>query len=90
MNFGFAAFVLGRLCFAYVALLVLPLGAAMGICPSAGNGVDVPSLLMEIIDKEIYKEDYASITTYFQREPISYEDAIKSVEIIAKSGIFEE
>lgn len=29
MNFGFAAFVLGRLCFAYCALLVLPLGAAM-------------------------------------------------------------
>ena len=45
---------------------------------------------MEIIDKEIYKKDYASITTYFQREPISYDEAIKSVEIIAKSGIFEE
>lgn len=52
--------------------------------------LNVPELLMEIIDKEIYKEDYASITTYFQREPISYDDAIKSVEIIAKSDIFEE
>ncbi|MDD6473672.1 MAG: hypothetical protein PUF62_11705 [Bacteroidales bacterium] len=59
-------------------------------CPSAASGVNVSELLMEIIDKEIYKEDYASITTYFQREPISYDDAIKSVEIIARSGIFEE
>lgn len=64
--------------------------AEMDICPSAASGVNVPELLMEIIDKEIYKEDYASITTYFQREPISYDEAIKSVEIIAKSGIFEE
>lgn len=45
----------------------------------------MPELLMEIIDKEIYKEDYASITTYFQREHISYGEAIKSVEIIAIS-----
>lgn len=40
----------------------------------------------DIISKrEIYKEDYASITTYFEREPISYGEAIKSVEIIAIS-----
>ena len=64
--------------------------AEMDICPSAVSGVNVPELLMEIIDKEIYKEDYASITTYFQREPISYDDAIKSLEIIVKSGIFAE
>ena len=64
--------------------------AEMDICPSAASGVNVPELLMEIIDKEIYKEDYVSITTYFQREPISYDEAVKSVEIIAKSGMFEE
>ena len=59
--------------------------AEMDICPSAASGVNVPELLMEIIDKEIYKEDYASITTYFQREPISYDDAINSSDFIASS-----
>ena len=40
----------------------------------------------DIISKRgIYKEDYASITTYFQRKPISYGETIKSVEIIAIS-----
>lgn len=53
MNFGFAAFVLGRLCFAYVALLVLPLGAAMVVDKSyiltfAGSMV-VPLLLGTIL-----------------------------------------
>lgn len=64
--------------------------AEMSICPSAAEGVDVPTLLQEIIDKEVYKEDYASITTYFQRQPLSYEDAMGAVKIIADSGIFNE
>jgi len=63
--------------------------AEMSICPSAAEGVDVPALLQEIIDKEVYKEDYASITTYFQRQPLSYEEAIGAVKIIADSGIFK-
>jgi hypothetical protein len=64
--------------------------AEMSICPSAADNISVPELLMEIIDKEIYKEDYASITTYFQREPVSYDDAIKAVITIAKSDMFEQ
>lgn len=63
--------------------------AEMSICPSAAEGVDVPALLQEIIDKEVYKEDYASITTYFQRQPLSYEEAIGAVKIIADSEIFK-
>lgn len=69
---------------------VRKLRAAMSICPSAEKGVDIPKLLCEIIDKEIYKEDYAEITTHFQNHPVAYETAIKTVRKIAESGMFEE
>lgn len=63
--------------------------AEMSICPSAAEGVDVPALLQEIINKGVYKEDYASITTYFQRHPLRYEEAIGAVKTIAESGAFK-
>lgn len=62
----------------------------MSICLSAAEGVDIPKLLKEIIVKEVYKEDYASITTYFQNNPVSYEKAIEAVSTIAESGMFVE
>lgn len=61
----------------------------MSVCPSAVQGVDIPKLLKEIIEKEVYKADYTEITTYFQNHPVSYESAIESVRIIAESGMFE-
>ena len=61
----------------------------MSICPSAIKGVDVPKLLREIIEKEVYKEDYFEITTYFQNHPVSYESAIEAIRTIAESGMFE-
>ncbi len=61
----------------------------MSICPSAADGVDIPELLQEIIEKDVYKEDYSSITIYFQRHPVSYDDAIEAVRTIAISGIFK-
>jgi len=64
--------------------------AEMSICPSAAEDVDIPKLLREIIEKEVYKEDYTSITTYFQRQPLSYEKAIGAIKVIAESGIFEK
>lgn len=63
--------------------------AEMSICPSAAQGVDVPKLLREIIDKEVYRKDYFEITTYFQNHPVNYESAIEAVRIIAESGMFE-
>lgn len=63
--------------------------SGMSICPSAVQGVDVPKVLNEIVESEIYKSDYSEITTYFQRYPVSYEKAIEAVEIIARSGVFE-
>ena len=61
--------------------------AKMNVCPSAALGVDVPKLLREIIEKEVYKEDYSEITTYFQNHPVSYESAIEAVRIVAESGM---
>lgn len=63
--------------------------AEMSVCPSAVQGVDVPKLLKEIIEKEVYKEDYFEITTYFQNHPVSYESAIEAVRVVAESGVFE-
>lgn len=63
--------------------------AEMSVCPSAAPGVDVPKLLREIIEKEVYKEDYSEITTYFQNHPVSYESAIEAVRTVAESGMFE-
>lgn len=69
---------------------VRKLRAEMSVCPSAVAGVDVPALLYEIIDKEVFKEDYANITTYFQNHPLEYENAIRALKEIAVNGMFEE
>lgn len=61
----------------------------MNICPSAMDGVNIPELLQEIMYKEIYKSDYISITEYFQRNLISYEEVITALEIIVDSRMFE-
>lgn len=62
--------------------------AKMSICPSAQPEVNVPELLREIIDKEIYKADYKEITTYFQNQPLEYEKAISVLKTILDSGVF--
>jgi hypothetical protein len=59
------------------------------ICPSAQNGVDVTELLNFIVDKEIYKEDYARITSHIIDENVPYEMAVQSVRFIADSGMFD-
>lgn len=63
--------------------------AEMSVCPSAQNGVHIPSLLKEIINREIYKSDYIEITSYFQNHPISYDTVIHALEQIISSGLFE-
>lgn len=69
---------------------VRKLRAIKNICPSAAKGVNIPKLLIEIIEKDFFKDDYSEITTYFQRYPIDYEVAIEAIRIIAESGIFDE
>lgn len=68
---------------------VRQLRAEMSICPSAAEGVDIPRLLNMIVEEEVFKADYAEITTYFQNHPVDYESAIGAVKTIAGSGMFE-
>lgn len=75
--------------FKELAKQVREVRAEMSMCPSAVQGVDIPKLLDEIIEKEVYREDYYDITTYFQNHPVSYENAIEALRIIAESGMFE-
>ena len=60
------------------------------ICPSAQPGVNVPEMLMFLINHEIYKEDYESITSRILAENVPYDSAIEAVRKIAESGIFDE
>lgn len=63
--------------------------AQMPICPSAQPGINIPALLAEILDNEVYKQDYDTITNYFQNHPLPYEEAIMALRRIIDSGIFE-
>ena len=49
--------------------------AKMKICPSAKEGVDVPTLIHEFCEKEFYRQDYISITEYFIVDMVEYEQA---------------
>lgn len=42
-----------------------------------------------IVEEEVFKADYAEITTYFQNHPVDYKSAIGAVKTIAGSGMFE-
>ena len=62
--------------------------ASMKICPSAYEGIIINQLLKDIITKEIYKDDYTTITTYFQNKPVAYNEAVKTLEKIKIYVIF--
>lgn len=62
--------------------------AKTSICPSAQPEVDVQELLNLIIEKEIYKDDYESITVKLLEETVPYEETIKSLRKIVESGMF--
>ena len=60
----------------------------LNICPSAMKGQHIPQLLSSILENEVYKDDYTTITTYFQQNPVSYNEAITALQTIASSDIF--
>ncbi len=62
--------------------------AAMSICPSAKEGINISDLLHEIVEKNVYKKDYEEITIYFQNNPVDYESAISVLSKIADKHIF--
>ncbi|MBR4474069.1 MAG: nucleotidyl transferase AbiEii/AbiGii toxin family protein [Oscillospiraceae bacterium] len=62
----------------------------VSICHSAQPGVDVPGILKDIINDDVYRADYESVTSRILEEQILYETAIEAVRKIAESGLFKE
>lgn len=60
------------------------------MCLSVQNGVNVTEILLEIIDKKIYKDDYDTITIPLLFETVSCDTAITALESILQNGIFEK
>lgn len=61
----------------------------MTVCPSAKDGVSVPDILQEIIENDVYKNDYENITMGLLFVPESYETVIRSLRMISNSGMWE-
>ncbi len=57
-------------------------------CRSAKDGIDVNTLLQEIVDKAVYKQDYEEITARILFEEVPYETAITALQKIIASGVF--
>lgn len=58
-------------------------------CYSAQDGVSVPKLLRQSIDTEFFKKDYKNNTEKLLSKLVTYEEAIKALETIIASGVFE-
>lgn len=60
------------------------------ICPSAQDDVNVPELLKEIIQKEVYRQDYQNVTDNLLEEKVDYDMAIQALKQIAQNGMFDK
>ncbi|MBQ9070935.1 MAG: nucleotidyl transferase AbiEii/AbiGii toxin family protein [Clostridia bacterium] len=60
------------------------------LCYSAQDDANVPGMLAEIVKSGIYKEDYETITRIMMFKYLPYEEAIKALETIIASGVFEK
>ena len=58
-------------------------------CVSAQDGVNVPALLQEIIDKDFFKKDYNDSTEKLLIKPVYYNEALKSLREIINSRLFD-
>lgn len=61
----------------------------VNICPSAQPEIHISKLLTEIIQTNVYKHDYNTLTIQLLGEKIPYETVIKTLQTIADSGIFD-
>ncbi len=60
------------------------------VCLSAKDGVCINVLLKEIIEKDVYKEDYENLTEKLLAETVPYEKAIEAVKEIYKEEYFRK
>lgn len=58
-------------------------------CLSVQDGVNIKLLLREIVDNQIYKEDYNNITSALLFEPVDYDTSIKALQSVLDSGILD-
>ena len=58
------------------------------VCPSAKEGVDVPSLLRKIIEENAYRPDYNNVTEKLLEEDLKYDDVIVALKTITENGMF--
>lgn len=58
------------------------------ICLSAQPEIDVPLILKKIVENDVYKNDYETVTIRILEEQIPYDTAVNALSIIADSGMF--
>lgn len=58
------------------------------ICPSAKQNICINVLLTEIVEKEVYRNDYETITRKLLFTYIPYEKVIGGIERIIQYGFF--
>ncbi len=58
------------------------------VSPSAKTGVCINDILAEIVDKEIYRNDYETVTSRFLFTYLPYETAIGGIKEIISRGYF--
>ncbi|MDR3293812.1 MAG: nucleotidyl transferase AbiEii/AbiGii toxin family protein [Clostridiales bacterium] len=58
-------------------------------CPSAADGANLNELLLQILDKEVYMQDYQSITVDLLFEQVTYEQTTEALRRVIASGLFE-
>lgn len=60
------------------------------LCPSAQPGVNVTEILYDIINNEIYRNDFETVTCRILNEQISYDVCISAIKVNTMSNMFEE
>ena len=63
--------------------------AQMSVCPSAKPGVCLSEKLQEIIDSQVYREDYEDITLGLLFVPETYDTVIQGLQQTADSGVWD-
>ena len=58
-------------------------------CFSAQDNVAVKSCLQEILDRDIYKQDFECITIPLIFEAVSYDEVKTNLQKVVDSGLFE-
>ena len=58
-------------------------------CYSVQEGVNIKKVLTEILEKEIYRQDYEAITNQLLFENVSYETAISGLKAVVESSLFD-